>query len=49
MTQEMLMRVEHLLGNFLDKLDYRIQTLDHTCMEKWKEGYKVGFEDGRQS
>lgn len=42
-------RFEYLLSMFLNKLDYKIKELAELNMSKYREGYKDGFTDGRDS
>jgi len=41
-------RFEYILGIFLEKVDIRINNLEELSMDKWKEGYKQGYQDGRE-
>lgn len=41
--------VEYALEIFMDKIDDRIKKLESISMENWTDGYRQGYEDGKNS
>jgi len=41
-------RFEYILRTFLDEVDERIKNLEMLCDLKYKEGFREGFEMGRE-